>query len=78
MFMSLEVQVKEILENFENTPSEKIIQVLNQIKPQFKSELTADYLKGKIQKIIDSDNEEDKKKQCKALTPYLDWYIQGA
>ena len=75
--MSLEDQVKEILENFENTPSEKIVQVLNQIQPQFKSELTADYLKGKIQKVIDSDNEDDKKKQCKALTPYLDWYVQG-
>lgn len=75
--MTLEDQVKEILENFENTSSEKIIQVLNQIQPQFKSELTADYLKGKIQKVVELDNEDDKKKQCKALIPYLDWYIQG-
>ena len=75
--MSLEVQAKEILENFENTSSEKIIETLNQIQPQFKSELTAEYLKGKIQKVLDSDNEEDKKKQCKALIPYLDWYVQG-
>ena len=75
--MSLEEQAKEVLENFENTPSEKIIQVLNQIQPRFKSKLTADYLKGKIQKVIESGNEEDKKKQCKSLTPYLDWYIQG-
>ena len=75
--MSLEVQAKEILENFENTSSEKIIQTLNQIQLQFKSELTAEYLKGKIQKVLDSDNEEDKKKQCKALIPYLDWYVQG-
>ena len=75
--MNLEGQIKEILENFENTSSEKIIQVLNQIQPQFKSELTTDYLKGKIQKVIELDNEDDKKKQCKALTPYLDWYIQG-
>ena len=75
--MSLEEQAQEILENFENTPSEKIIQVLNQIQPQFKSELTADYLKGKIQKVIESEDEDHKKKQCKALTPYLDWYIQG-
>ena len=75
--MTLEDQVKEILENFENTSSEKIIQALNQIQPQFKSELTADYLKGKVQKVVELDNEDDKKKQCKALTPYLDWYIQG-
>ena len=75
--MTLEDQVKEILENFENTSSEKIIQALNQIQPQFKSKLTADYLKGKIQKVVELDNEDDKKKQCKALIPYLDWYIQG-
>ena len=75
--MTLEDQVKEILENFENTSSEKIIQALNQIQPQFKSELTADYLKGKIQKVVELDNEDDKKKQCKVLIPYLDWYIQG-
>ena len=75
--MTLEDQVKKILENFENTSSEKIIQALNQIQPQFKSELTADYLKGKIQKVVELDNEDDKKKQCKALIPYLDWYIQG-
>ena len=75
--MSLEVQINEILENFENTPSEKIVQVLNQIQPQFKSELTTDYLKGKLQKIVDSNDEADKKKQCKALIPYLDWYLQG-
>ena len=75
--MTLEDQVKEILENFENTSSEKIIQVLNQIQPQFKSELTGDYLKGKIQKVVELDDEDDKKKQCKALIPYLDWYIQG-
>ena len=75
--MTLEDQVKEILENFENTSSETIIKVLNQIQPQFKSELTADYLKGKIQKVVELDNEDDKKKQCKSLIPYLDWYLQG-
>lgn len=75
--MTLEDQAKQILENFENTSSETIIQTLNQIQPHFKSELTADYLKGKIQKITESDNEDDKKKLCRALTPYLDWYVQG-
>ena len=75
--MTLEGQVKQILENFDDTSSEKIIQALNQIQPQFRSELTADYLKGKIQKVVELDDEYDKKKQCKALIPYLDWYIQG-
>ena len=75
--MSLEVQIKQTLNDFENTPSENILKILNQIKPQFKSELISEYLQGKIQKILDADNEPEKKKQCKALTPYLDWYLSG-
>ncbi|MGH1566301.1 MAG: hypothetical protein ACRBB5_02505 [Nitrosopumilus sp.] len=75
--MSLEPQIKEILENFEDTSSEKILEILNKIKPQFKSDLTSEYLQGKIQKIMDIAVEDEKKKQCKALTPYLDWYLQG-
>jgi hypothetical protein len=34
--MSLEDQINEITNNFKNTPSEKIIDILNQIKPHFK------------------------------------------
>ena len=75
--MSLSDDVKQTLEKFDSTSSEKIVDVLNQILPNFKSELTSDYLKGKIQKIADAESEEDKKKLCKALTPYLDWYLQG-
>lgn len=75
--MSLEDQTKQTLDNFENTSSERILEILNQIKPQFKNELISEYLQGKIQKILDANNEIEKKKQCKALTPYLDWYIQG-
>ena len=75
--MSLEDQVKQTLNDFKNTPSEKILEILNQIKPQFKNELITEYLQGKIQKIHDTDNEIEKKSQCKALTPYLDWYLQG-
>jgi len=75
--MSLEDQIKQTLDNFDNTTSENILQILEQIKPQFKSELISEYLQGKIQKILDTNNEPEKKKQCKALTPYLDWYLQG-
>ena len=75
--MSLEDLVKQTLDDFENTPSEKILEIINQIKPQFKSELISEYLQGKIQKILEVDNEYEKKKQCKALTPYLNWYLQG-
>ena len=75
--MSLNEQVSKILENFDDISSTEILDVLKQIQPQFKSNLTSEYLDGKIQKIVDIDEESEKKKQCKALTPYLDWYLQG-
>lgn len=75
--MSLEEQIKIILDDFESAKSEIILEILNQIKPYFKNELISEYLEGKIQKIQDSVNEDDKKKQCKALLPYFDWYLQG-
>jgi len=75
--MSLEDQIKQTLDNFENTTSEKILEILNQVKPQFKSKLILEYLQGKIQKIFETNDEAEKKKLCKALVPYLDWYLQG-
>ncbi len=75
--MSLEKEIHKVLDNFENTSSEQILEILNQIKPQFQSQLISEYLQGKIQKVIDLSDEAQKKKQCKALTPYLDWYLQG-
>ena len=75
--MSLEEQVKQALNNFDDTSSKDILEILDQIKPHFKSELTSEYLQGKIQKIHNAGDEAEKKAQCKALTPYLDWYLQG-
>ena len=75
--MALEDQIKIISDDFEGATPETIIDVLNQIKPHFKSTLISEYLQGKIQKIQDSDNDQEKKKQCKALLPYFDWYLQG-
>ena len=75
--MSLEAQTREIMDNFHDTSSEEFLEVLNQIKPQFKNKLTSEYLEGKIQKINETTDEAEKKKQCKGLLPYLDWYLQG-
>lgn len=75
--MSLEKEIREVLDNFENVSTEKILEILNQIKPQFQNQLISEYLQGKIQKVIDLSDEAQKKKQCKALIPYLDWYLQG-
>lgn len=75
--MSLENQIRQTLNDFENVSIDEILEILNQIMPQFKSKLISEYLQGKIQKILDTDDEAEKKEQCKALTPYLDWYLQG-
>lgn len=74
--MSLEEQIKIILNDFDHTPPDNILKVLEQIKPYFKNELISEYLQGKIQNIHDSP-EGEKKTQCKALIPYFDWYLQG-
>ena len=75
--MTLEEQIRQVLKDFENISSENFLEVLNQVKPHFKSNLTSEYLQGKIQKITELSEESEKKKQCKALLPYFDWYLQG-
>ena len=75
--MSLEDQIKHTLGDFENTTSESILEILNQIKPQFKNNMISEYLQGKMKKIFETNDEAEKKKLCKALMPYLDWYLQG-
>lgn len=75
--MSLPDQVKQILNDFDNTPSEKIIEILTQIQPHLKNDITQTYLQGKIQGILGINDNAEKKKLCKNLKPYLDWYIQG-
>ncbi len=75
--MSLEDQITQTLDDFENTTSDKILEILHQIIPEFKSELISEYLQGKIQKISEVNDEAEKKKLSKALLPYLDWYLQG-
>ena len=75
--MSLKEQASQILNNFENTQSDKIIQTLDEIKNQLKSQLTKDYLQGKIDALNNAKTESEKKVLCKNLIPYLDWYVQG-
>ena len=75
--MSLAEKVSIINDDFENASSKQILDVLEQMMPEFKTNLTSEYLQGKMQKILDLDDESEKKNQCKALKPYLDWYLQG-
>ena len=76
--MSLEIKIKNIMGDFDNVSSDEFLEILDQIMLEFKSNLTVDYLKGKIKKIMDLTTESEKKKQCKLLLPYFDWYLQGS
>ncbi|MGD8707917.1 MAG: hypothetical protein PVI88_04460 [Nitrosopumilaceae archaeon] len=75
--MSLETKARQILNDFDGSSSEEILDLLNQIQDSFKNQITKDYLKGKMGAISDSVSEEERKKLCKNLKPYLDWYLQG-
>jgi hypothetical protein len=75
--MSLEIKINNILEDFDNVSSDEFLIVINEIMLEFKSDITVEYLQGKIKKIKDLTNESEKKKQCKLLLPYFDWYLQG-
>ena len=75
--MSLEMKIKNIMGDFDNISSDEFLEILDQIMLEFKSDLTTEYLKGKVQKILDISTESEKKKQCKLLLPYYDWYLQG-
>jgi hypothetical protein len=75
--VSLEEEIKKTLNNFENASSETILEIIDQIQPHFRSELTSEYLSGKIKKIQNESDDATKKNQCRALLPYFDWYLQG-
>ncbi len=75
--MSLEVKAKQFLKNFEESSSEDILEFLNQIQNKFKSQITQNYLKGKLETISNTPVESEKKKLCKNLRPYFEWYLQG-
>ena len=75
--MTLEDKIKQTMTDVENTSSEEILEIITQIVPHFRSELTSDYLQGKIQKIRNESDESEKKKQCLILIPYFEWYLQG-
>jgi len=73
----LEIKIKHIMNNFDDVSSDEFLEILDQIMLEFKSDLTTEYLKGKVQKFLDISTESEKKKQCKLLLPYYDWYLQG-
>jgi len=75
--MSVELRAKQILDNFNQVSSTEFLEVLNQIQEKFQSNITREYLDGKLKTILETDSEVEKKKLCKNLLPYMDWYLQG-
>ena len=75
--MSLEIKINHIKNNFDDVSSKEFLEILDKIMFEFKSNLTIEYLKGKVQKILELSTESEKKKQCKLVLPYYDWYLQG-
>ena len=75
--LSLRDEVNQILNDFDNTPSDKFLEILTQIQLHLKSDITQNYLQGKIQTILGINDDAEKKKLCKNLKPYLVWYLQG-
>ena len=75
--MSLRDKVSQILNDFDNTSSDKLLEILTQIQQHLKSDITQTYLHGKIQVILGINDDTEKKKLCKNLKPYFDWYLQG-
>ena len=74
----LKVRVQGILDDFEHAPTDEIVDVLTQITPHFKNASVSEYLQRKIQGIGDgATGTREQRAQCKALIPYLDWYLQG-
>lgn len=75
--MSVELKAKQILDNFNQVSSAEFLEVLTHIQEKFQSNITREYLNGKLKAILETDSETEKKKLCKNLLPYMDWYLQG-
>ncbi|MEK6929824.1 MAG: hypothetical protein AABZ42_04055, partial [Thermoproteota archaeon] len=50
--LSLRDEVNQILNDFDNTPSDKFLGILTQIQLCLKNDITQNYLQGKIQAIL--------------------------
>ena len=73
----LEERVREALSNPDGMATEGFLGVICDIIPELRSSITSKYLEGKIQKIRDAQDEAEQRSMCGALTPYLNWYLQG-
>lgn len=76
--MALKEDIQETLRGFDDASPDRVLELLDRIRAHLRSDLTRDYLAGKIQGVRDAGTEPEKKRLCKNLVPYLDWYLQGS
>lgn len=73
----LRTQMKEALERFDSLSSDEIVKFLDAMKGEFRTDITRDYLAGKIAKLEELKEEKERIEYCKQFKPYFDWYLSG-
>lgn len=73
----LRTQIRDALERFDSLSPDEIVKFLDAIKGEFRTDITREYLSGKIAKLVDINDEQEKITYCKQFRPYFDWYLDG-
>lgn len=73
----LRTQIKDALEKFDSLSPEEIVKFLNMMSDEFRTDITREYLTGKIAKLADISDENERATYCKQFRPYFDWYLSG-
>ena len=74
--MTLEEEVSHTLDNFNTMNSNNILNTLKKIQNTMHSNITKEYLEGKLQTIQNLSSEDEKKSLCVNLKPYFNWYLE--
>ena len=73
----LRTQIKDALQKFDSLSPEEIVDFLNAMSCEFRTDITKEYLTGKIAKLDDISDESERATYCKQFRPYFDWYLSG-
>ena len=71
----IENQIRDIYENFSNSTSYKILNLLDYIKSKISTDEVLKYVEEKIEKIDKSYDEKERMKKCIELKPYFNWFL---
>lgn len=74
---NLTARIQKTFDNYDDTSIEIILELLNEIKNNFHSELTKTYLAGKLNELRNQTDDSKKITLAKKLKPYFDWYLAG-